>query len=350
MNMIRFENPQFLYFLALIPLLVLIFLLSEYFRKKRLHQFASSLMIKTLMPDTSAWRKWFKLVLFSLAFATLIVAMANPQTGSKLQEVKRKGIDLFIALDVSNSMLSEDILPNRLERSKQALLNLIDKLEGDRIGMIVFAGRAYVQLPITTDYYAARLFLSTINPGMIPTQGTAIGEAINLAMNSFDENNHNKAIIIISDGEDHEENAVKAAEKAAELGIHIYAIGMGLPDGSPIPLYNEFGKKTGFRKDRSGNTIVTRLNETILQQIALSGNGSYTRANNSRSGLEFIFDEINKIEKAEIEARVFTDYDNKFQIFLAITLLFLVIELLIASRKSKWENKFDIFNPKNSES
>jgi len=251
---------------------------------------------------------------------------------------------------VSNSMLSEDILPNRLERSKQALLNLIDKLEGDRIGLIVFAGRAYVQLPITTDYYAARLFLSTINPGMIPTQGTAIGEAINLAMNSFDENNHNKAIIIISDGEDHEENAVKAAEKAAELGIHIYAIGMGLPDGSPIPLYNEFGKKTGFRKDRSGNTIVTRLNETILQQIALSGNGSYTRANNSRSGLEFIFDEINKIEKAEIEARFFTDYDNKFQIFLAITLLFLVIELLIASRKSKWENKFDIFNPKNSES
>lgn len=348
MNMIRFENPQFLYLLALIPLFVLFFLLSDYFRKKSLHQFASNMMIKTLMPDISTWRKWLKLILFSIAFATLIIAMANPQTGSKLQEVKREGIDLFIALDVSNSMLSEDILPNRLERSKQALLGLIDKLEGDRIGMIVFAGRAYVQLPITTDYYAARLFLSTINPGMIPTQGTAIADAIGLAIESFDENNHNKAIIIISDGEDHEENAVEVAEKASELGIRIYAIGMGLPDGSPIPVYNEFGKKTGFRKDRNGSTIVTKLNEAILQQIALSGNGSYTRANNSRSGLDFIFDEINKIEKAEIEARVFTDYDNKFQIFLALTLLFLAIDLFIASRKSKWENKFDIFNPKNT--
>jgi len=346
MNMIRFENPAFLYLLLLIPVLLLVFILSEHFRKKALGRFSSVVLIKILMPGTSVWRKWFRFFLWQLAFLFLVIAMANPQTGAKMEEVKRKGIDLFIALDISNSMLAEDIAPNRLERSKQAISRLLDKLEGDRIGMIVFAGRAYVQLPITTDYNAARMFLATVNPSIIPAQGTAIGEAIRLAINSFDQNNHNKAIIIISDGEDHEENALSAAEEANEAGIRVFTIGMGLPDGAPIPVQNEFGKRIGFRKDRNGNTVVTRLNESMLQEIALKGKGSYTRANNTRSGLEFIFDEINKIEKAEIEARVFTDYDDRFQWFLAASIFLLLLEILIAQKKALWETRIDLFSRK----
>jgi Ca-activated chloride channel homolog len=348
MNMIRFENPAFLYLLLLIPVMLLIFILSEHLRKKALNRFSSVALMKVLMPGTSVWRKWFRFILWQLSFIFLIIAMANPQTGAKMEEVKRKGIDLFIALDISNSMLAEDIVPNRLERSKQAISRLLDKLEGDRIGMIVFAGRAYVQLPITTDYHAARMFLSTVNPTVIPAQGTAIGEAIRLAINSFDQNDHNKAIIIISDGEDHEENALEAAEEASEAEIRVYTIGMGLPDGAPIPVQNEFGKRIGFRKDRSGNTVVTRLNEPMLQEIALKAKGSYTRANNTRSGLEFIFDEINKIEKAEIEARIFTDYDDRFQIFLAASLFLLLVEILIAQKKARWETRIDLFSRKNN--
>jgi len=344
MKMIRFEHPEYLYILLIIPVLIAIFILADYLKRTALLRFASHALLKTLMPERSTARVWVKMILLMLSIACLAIALANPQTGSRLEEVKRKGIDLFIALDISNSMMAEDIAPNRLERSKQAISRLIDKLEGDRIGMIVFAGRAYMQLPITTDYYAARLFLSTINPNIVPAQGTAIGEAIELATNSFDQNNHNKAIIIISDGEDHEENAVELAKKAADAGIMIFTIGMGLPDGAPIPVYNSYGKSIGFRKDRSGNTVITKLNENMLQQIALAGNGSYTRANNARSGLEYIFGEINKIEKSEIEARVFTDYENRFQVFIGLAILFLVLEILIASRKSKWETKLDLFN------
>lgn len=344
MKMIRFEHPEYLYILLIIPVLIAIFILADYLKRTALLRFASHALLKTLMPERSTVRVWIKMILFMLSIAFLAIALANPQTGSRLEEVKRKGIDLFIALDISNSMMAEDIAPNRLERSKQAISRLIDKLEGDRIGMIVFAGRAYMQLPITTDYYAARLFLSTINPNIVPAQGTAIGEAIELASNSFDQNNHNKAIVIISDGEDHEENAVELAKKAAESGIMIFTIGMGLPDGAPIPVYNSYGKSIGFRKDRSGNTVITKLNENMLQQIALAGNGSYTRANNARSGLEYIFGEINKIEKSDIEAKLFTDYENRFQVFIGLAMLFLVLEILIASRKSKWETKLDLFN------
>jgi len=341
--MIRFEHPDYLYLLILLPVMLLIFIASERLRKKALNRFTSSILLKVLMPDSSAWRKWFRHTLWQLSVFFLIIAISNPQTGARMEEFKRKGIDLFLAIDVSNSMLAEDIVPNRLERSKQAIGRLIDKLEGDRIGMIVFAGRAYVQLPITTDYQAARMFLSTVNPAVIQAQGTAIGESIRLAISSFDQNEHSKAIIIISDGEDHEESAIEAAEEAAKAGIRVYAIGMGLPDGAPIPMVNEYGKRTGFRKDKNGNTVVTRLNESILQEIALRANGYYTRANNTRSGLEFIFEEINKLEKAEIEARIFTDYDDRFQIFLAIALMLLLAEMIVSNRKARWENKIDLF-------
>lgn len=347
MNIIKFENPDFLYGLLLLPVLLLLFLASNYMRSKAISRFGDKALLGMLMPKRSGSRNWVKFILFSLALSFLVIGIANPQTGSKLEEVKREGIDLFIALDVSKSMLAEDIVPNRLERAKQAISRLIDKLQGDRIGIIVFAGKAYTQLPITTDYAAARLFLSTINTDVVPVQGTAIGEAINLAMNSFDSDSKgSKAIIIISDGEDHEDDPVAAAKKAADEGIYIYTIGMGLAEGAPIPVYNKYGKRTGFHMDNDEKSVVTRLDELTLQQIAEAGNGAYTRANNMRSGLNYIFGEINTLDKTEIDAKMFTDYENRFQIFLALALIVLLIEMGIASAKRSWESRVNLFGRK----
>lgn len=347
--MIRFERPEALYLLLLIPLLILIFALSVHFRKRTMKRFAALPMFQILTPLYSITRHWIKFILVLSAYAMIIIAIANPQTGARMEEVKREGIDLFIAIDVSNSMLAEDIQPGRLERSKQAMSRLVDKLSGDRIGIIVFAGKAYIQLPLTTDYAAARLFISTINTNMVPVQGTAIGEAIQMAVNSFDVPDRNKAVIVISDGEDHEEGALNTAKEASDKGIRIYTIGMGLAEGAPIPVYNSYGKQVGFRKDRNNNTVITRLNEPLLQQIAATGNGTYVRASNSRSGLETIMNEINTIAKSEIDAKVFTDYDNQFQLFVGIALAILLLELLLAWRKSHWETKINLFERKSVE-
>jgi Ca-activated chloride channel family protein len=249
----------------------------------------------------------------------------------------------MLVLDVSNSMLAEDIQPNRLERSKMAISNLVDKLDGDRIGIIIFAGRAYKQLPLTTDYSAARLFLSAVDTKIVPTQGTAIGSAINMAAESFDEKEHNKAIIVITDGENHEDDAVGAAKEAIEGGTMVFTIGMGLPEGAPIPVYDNYGSRSGFKKDREGQTVITKLNEDMLRQIAAAGGGAYARANNATTGLRKIFEDISQIEKKEIETKQFTDYEDRFQIYLAAALLFLIIELLIATRKSSWAQRFNIF-------
>ena len=248
------------------------------------------------MPEYSNAKLVLKFILLLLSYTFLVIAIAGPQTGSRLEEVKRKGIDLMIALDVSNSMLAEDIKPNRLERSKQAISRLIDKLEGDRIGIVVFAGKAFMQLPITTDYGAAKMFLSTINTNIITVQGTAIADAIVMAGSTFGESKRNKAIVIITDGEDHQGDVLEQAEAAVKKGIRIYTIGMGSPDGAPIPIYNG-NIRTGYKKDREGTTIMSRLDETLLQRLASIGNGTYVRANNSETGLQKILEEINKIEK-----------------------------------------------------
>ncbi len=343
-NVLRFEHPEYLYGLLVIPLLIVIYILGVYLNKKAVRRFVGTKLSATLLPLNSGIRPVLKLMLLLLAFTSLIFAAANLQTGSKLEEVKREGIDLFIAIDISNSMMAEDIAPNRLERAKQAINRLVDKLEGDRIGIIVFAGKAFIQLPLTTDYAAARLFLSTISTDLINAQGTAIASAIETAVGAFDENDHNKAIIIISDGEDHEENAVEAATEANKKGITVYTIGMGLPDGTPIPLYNQYGKRTGFRKDADNNTVVTRLNETMLQQIAAAGQGSYIRANNSSTGLEKIFNEINQMEKSEIDSKVFTDYEDQFQWFVGFAILLILAELLLSASRKKWEKMFKFFD------
>ncbi len=343
MNLLRFEHIEFLYALLLIPLFIILFLWMMNWKRRAFKRFGDWDIFSKLIPFYSKTRAITKFVILILAYTFLIFGIANPQVGSKLQEVERSGIDIMIALDVSNSMLSEDIQPNRLERAKKSISDLIDGLSGDRIGIVIFAGRAYLQLPITTDYAAAKLFLSTISPDIVPTQGTAIGQAIDLAMNSFDENDHSKAIIVITDGENHEGDAVEQASLAAEKDIDVYAIGMGLPEGAPIPILNKYGNKTGYKKDREGKTVITKLNETMLKQIASAGNGIYVTANNSNAGLDNIFDEIEEMEKTEFESRVFSDYEDRFQYFIGLAVLLLVLELIILDRKSKWSEKFKLF-------
>ena len=341
--MLRFEHIEFLYLLLGIPVFAVLFIVGRRLRKASLKRLGDLGTLGRLIPDASGQKLVLKLVILSLAYAMLVIAVANPQTGSKLEKVQRKGIDIVVALDISNSMLAQDIKPDRLSRAKQALFKLIDKLQGDRIGIVIFAGRAYTQLPITTDYAAAKMFVSTISPKDIPSQGTVIGEAIELGVSSFDDNEQSKAIIIITDGEDHDSNAIEAATAASGMGIRVYTIGMGLPDGSPIPIINSYGQETGFKKDRDGNTVITKLNEVMLQQIAAAGNGDYVRANNTQAGLSKIFEKIDALEKSEIETRMFTDYEDQFQYFLGIGLLLIFIEFLIFDRKTKWASRIRIF-------
>ena len=312
-HILRFEHPEYLYWLLAIPVLIAIYIAVRVINKQQFKKFADNKFIEYLVPLASKARSNTKFVLFTIAVTLCIFAAANLQTGSKMEEVKREGIDLMFCIDISNSMNAEDIAPNRLERSKQAINNIIGKLKGDRIGIIVFAGNAYVQLPITTDYAAAKLFLSTINTSLIPSQGTEIGAAINLAARSFGNSEHEKAIIVISDGEDHENgDAIKAAQEAIKSGIKIYTIGMGLEDGAPIPVYNQYGKRTGYKKDRDGNIVITKLDDNMLRQIAEIGDGIYRRASNSNVGIDEIINNINKTEKSEIDSKIFTDYEDQF--------------------------------------
>ncbi len=346
-SVLRFEHPDYLYGLLVIPLLIILYILFRLRQDKIFRRFAEVNMRSYLVPQRSNRRGVFKFILFLLVIACLILGLANLQSGSKMEEVKREGIDLYLAVDVSNSMNAQDIVPSRLDRSKQAINKLIANSEGDRIGVIVFADKAFVQLPITTDYAAAKLFLSSVNTNSVASQGTAIGEAINLAVKSFSDDERSKAIIVISDGEDHEnEAAMNAAREAAKKGIRIFTIGMGLPDGAPIPVYDQYGRMTGYKKDKGGNTIVTRLDEDMLRRIADAGGGRYVRASNSNVGLEQIYDDISKMDKSEIETKVFTDYEDQYQWFVGAAILLFLIGILTSSGKRGWENKWNIFERK----
>jgi Ca-activated chloride channel family protein len=341
--MLRFAHQYYLYFLFALPVLFLIFTILMRVKKKNLAKFGDPEIIGILLPDLSRGRQYFKFIVLLFALTALIVGIASPQLGSKLEKGERKGIDLFICLDISNSMLAQDIQPDRLSRAKNAIGKMIDELKNDRIGIIVFAGKSYVQLPITTDYAAAKLFVTTISPEIIPTQGTAIGEAINMAVSSFEENKHSKAIVLITDGENFEDDPIAAAKSAAEKGIQVFAVGMGLPEGAPIPILKN-GIPSGFKTDNSGNIIVTKLDDNALQQIASAGKGAYVRANNTQSSLDKIFDEINKLQKTEFQAKVFSDYEERFQYFLILALILIVLEPMILERRNKWLSKIKLFN------
>jgi Ca-activated chloride channel homolog len=340
----KFAHTYYLLGLLVIFAFVFLYIMQRLWKQKAWKKFGDTSVISQLMPDVSKVRPLYKFIALMTALAFIIFAIAQPQTGSKFEKGKHKGVELMILLDVSNSMLAKDIKPSRLQRAKQAISKLIDKLENDKLGLIVFAGKPYVQLPITTDYAAAKLFLSTVSTDLVPVQGTAIGAAIETAVKSFNlkDKTKNKAIIIISDGENHEDDAVDAAKTAQESGIFIHTIGMGLPDGSPIPLITD-GKESGYKTDSTGNTIVTKLNEPMLQEIAAAGKGIYVRANNSDVGLDKIMEEIDKMEKKEYEAKTYSDYEDQFQYFIAVALLFMLGELFIFERRSKWFRKLDIF-------
>ena len=339
--MFRFAHPDLLYLLIIIPLLILFYVVTLRHKKKAVVEFGNPDLLKTLMPLYSFKRGVLKFIFILIALFFVILGVAGPQFGSKLQQVKKEGVELMIVLDVSNSMLAQDIKPNRLDAAKQAISRMVEKLNNDKIGLIVFAGDAYVQLPITTDYSSAKLFLSGINTDVVPVQGTAIGGAIDLAVKSFTpQTETSKAIIVITDGENHQDDAVTAAKKAREKGIYVHTIGMGLPQGGPIP---EKGNSGQYLKDGAGNVVISKLDESTLRAIAKEGEGLFVRASNTNVGLSTLLDEINRMDKALLEEQVFSDYDEKYQYFILLGLLFLLLEFMILGRKNKNLLKINLF-------
>lgn len=329
--MLQFANSEYLLLILFIPFLFLFYFLSRRANRLRLAKYGDIVLIKKLIPDFSSGKGWFKIVLLSLSLFFLSLGLARPQIGARLKEVDRKGVEIMVALDVSNSMLAEDYTPNRLERAKLAISRISDKLKEDRIGLVVFAGKSYVQLPITSDYVSAKIFLGSINTGSVAVQGTAMGDAISTSIKALgSETQNNKAIILITDGENHEDDPVEAAKTAKELGITVHCIGIGSLDGKPIPTGN--GE---LLKDKDGNIVVTKLDEEGLVKIAEAGGGSYVRAGNSEFGLDVIVDKIHNMDKQQFKAIVFEDYNEQFMYFLGIALFFLILELMIGEKRGK---------------
>jgi len=333
MDTFRFAQPDMLYLLLLVPALVVVWIFGNRRRRLARERFGDEALLRRLSPDYSPARMAVKFFIRLLAFIMAVLIIARPQFGSRLEEVKREGVEVVIALDVSNSMLAADIIPSRLERAKQAITQLVDQLREDRIGLILFAGDAYTQIPVTNDYLSAKMFLSAAGPDAVSKQGTAIGAAIDLGMRSFTpESDRSRALIIITDGEDHEENAVDKAREASQKGIVIHAIGIGSPDGSPIPVRT--GGRIDYLKDNQGNTVVSKLNEKGLQEIASVTGGRYVRASTTSIGLNEIFNDIGRMKKSEINAMMYTEYNEQFLIPAALLFILLVADLLLADRKN----------------
>lgn len=328
--MINFAQAQYLLLIFLIPVFFVIQALLLRRRRRQIRKFGDERLVNQMMPSYSKSKVWVRLILFSIGFFFFVIGLSRPQIGARLKEREIKGSEIIIAIDVSNSMLAEDYSPNRLDRAKLAVSRLVDKLRDDRIGLVIFAGTSFVQLPVTTDYVSAKMFLNSIDTGSIPIQGTALGDAITTCIRSFSEqSDKSRAIILITDGENHEDNPVEAAEMAAEMGIKVFTIGVGSPEGKPIPMNGE------LLKDKNGEIVVTRLDEAVLQEIAAKGNGAYVRAGNSEFGLNPILDDLKKLEDETYTSVVFEEYDEQFMYFLAIALFFFVLEMLVGDRRSK---------------
>lgn len=341
--MFRFANIQALWLLLLIPVLIAGYILITRHKRKQLETLGDVRLLRDLMPNASRVRPALKFSLNTVALVFLIIALARPQYGAKEEIHKREGIEVMFALDVSNSMLAEDVQPNRLERSKQVFSKLIDNMQDDKVGVVVFAGEAYTQLPITCDYVSAKMFLQSITPDLIKTQGTVIGRALKTASLAFGEKSDaSRVIILFTDGEDHDDNAVEAAKQAKEQGIEIVVVGIGKPEGSPIPIPGT----NGFRKDRAGNVVVSRLNEEMCQSIAKAGGGIYVRCDNTNTAKRVIENRLDELSKTELESKVYTDYNEQYQTFVAIALLLLVVEFFIFNRKNKRLSQMNIFGEK----
>lgn len=329
--MFRFEEPAYLYLLLLLPVLALLYWYSNYRRRRAIRKFGDPELMAMLMPDVSKYRPDVKFGIIWLVVALFSLLLARPQFGSKLETVKRQGVEVMIALDISNSMLAQDVQPSRLAKAKRLVAQLVDKMENDKVGMIVFAGDAFTQLPITSDYISAKMFLETISPSLISTQGTDIRGAIDLAMKSFTpKEGVGRAIVLITDGENHEGGAIEAAQEAAKKGVRVFVLGIGSPEGAPIPTETS----NEFRRDKEGNVVVTRLNEKMCQEIAQAGNGVYVRVDNTNNAERVLNNEIDKLAKSEVETQVFTEYDEQFQVLAWLALVLLIIDVLILYRKN----------------
>ena len=331
--MLMFARAHFLWLLLLVPLILVGYALLRRARRKRVQRFGDEQLVRALMPSWSASKGWWRVVLFCLGFACFSIGLARPLLGAKLVERETKGAEIMICLDVSNSMLAQDYTPDRLSRAKLAISRIVDRLQGDRIGLIIFAGSSFVQLPITTDYVSAKMFLGSIDTGSVPVQGTAIGDAIYTAIKSFSaQSEKSRVIVVISDGENHEDDPVAAAKEAAENGIRVYTVGVGSAEGQPIPY------EGSLMKDKDGEIVVTKLDEDVLRQVAKAGNGAYVHAGNDEFGLNPIIDDIRRMEDEEFGSLVFEEYDEQYMYFFGIALALLVIEMLIGERrpKRKW--------------
>ncbi|MDR0962177.1 MAG: VWA domain-containing protein [Mediterranea sp.] len=341
--MFRFEEPAYLYLLIVLPLLAAFYLYSNYRRRSAIRKFGDPALMAPLMPDVSKYRPDVKFWMVLAAIGLFAVVLARPQFGSKLETVKRQGVEVMIALDISNSMLAQDVQPSRLEKAKRIVAQLVDKMENDKVGMIVFAGDAFTQLPITSDYISAKMFLETITPALITKQGTAIGAAINLGMRSFtDQKEVGRTLILITDGENHEDGAVEAAKAATEKNIQINVLGVGMPEGAPIPAEGT----NDFRRDKDGNVVITRLNEKMCQEIAQAGNGIYAHVDNSNAAQRAIAQEIDKMAKADVESQVYTEFNEQFQAVTWIILLLLLAEMLVLERKNPLFRNVHLFKKK----
>ena len=341
-DQLRFEHEGYLYGLLLIPALVLLFAFMQYRQRKALRQWGDRHTIKGFLIDFPVYKRWVKLSLLAVAVGLLSLGLANLQYGSKEQEVKQKGVDVVIALDLSKSMLTEDVEPNRLQKAQYFIRQVLNKMANDRVGLIVFAGNAYMQMPLTVDYAAANLFLNSVSTEMVPTQGTAIGDALELGMKAFDENqDQHQAVVIISDGENHAGDALKAVEKANSKGVIVHSIGVGTKEGAPIP-EKEGGNRVDFVRNNKGEVVVSQLNEAILQQIAEKGDGVYLPLRNNRQTVEAFGKALNQMEQRQIEKKVYTDYSDHFQYFLGGALLLIIVEFLLPERRSKFFEKLKL--------
>lgn len=342
------EKPQILYLLLLLIPMAAVFYWNLIKKKRQISRFGNEENLILQIPDYSVGKQHVKFVLTAIIYSLLVFCLANPQMGTSVQKVERKGIDVMVALDISNSMNCNDIQPSRLMRAKQAILRIIDKMESDRIGLVIFAGDAYLQLPLTTDYGAAKLFISNVETSDLSRQGTAIGSAIQLCVQNFDpklENSHNKAIIVISDGENHEDDAVEAAREAARKGIAVYTVGMGSTQGAPIPIMRN-GQVISYKKDLDGNVVITRLNRQMMEDIAHAGKGAFVEANNISSGVETVFEKLSHIDKVSFESRNISDYETRYQYFLALAIFLLILEIFIFEKRNRILNRRNLFGMK----
>jgi len=342
--MFQLEEKIWFWLLLVIPVIVVVFLALQLWKRHKQKKFANEKLLKRLSPNKSTFKSVLKLIVLCLALTSLIIAMVNPKIGTKLETIKRQGVDIVFAVDVSKSMLAEDIAPNRLEKSKQLVTQIINNLASDRIGIIAYAGTAYPQLPITTDYASAKMFLQGMNTDMMSSQGTAIDEAIQLAKTYYDdEEQTNRVLIIISDGEDHNNIASSVAEEANDEGIKIFTIGVGKAKGAPIPIKRN-GIILNYKKDNQGETVITKLNEETLIDIAKEANGQYINGANTTDVVETIRDILNNMDKKEFEAKQFAEYKDQFQWFLGLSIFFLLIDIFLLERKTAWLNRLNLFN------